>query len=84
MKRILVVDDEESIRLLLRRVLESNPALAVTLADGGDEAEVCRAAPLAHEYHPDPAEAALLAPRHQRFRALYPALRDQFTPPPRS
>ena len=38
MKRILVVDDEESIRLLLRRVLESNPALAVTLADGGDEA----------------------------------------------
>ena len=38
MKRILVVDDEESIRLLLRRILESNPALAVTLADGGDEA----------------------------------------------
>ena len=38
MKRILVVDDEESIRLLLRRVLESNPGLAVTLADGGDQA----------------------------------------------
>ena len=54
------------------------------LADGGDEAEVCRAAALSHEYHPDPAEAALLAPRQQRFRALYPALREQFTPPPRS
>ena len=38
MKRILIVDDEESIRLLLRRVLESNPALSMTLADGGDEA----------------------------------------------
>jgi adenylate cyclase len=37
-KRILIVDDEESIRLLLRRVLESNPALSMTLADGGDEA----------------------------------------------
>ena len=38
MKRILVVEDEESTRLLLRRILESNPALAVTLADGGAEA----------------------------------------------
>ena len=38
MKRILVVEDEESTRLLLRRILESNPALAVTLADGGDAA----------------------------------------------
>ena len=37
-KRILIVDDEESIRLLLRRILESNPALEMTLADGGDEA----------------------------------------------
>jgi xylulokinase len=54
------------------------------LADGGAEAEVCRAAPLAHEVHPDPAEAELLAPRHQRFRALDPALRNEFTPLPRS
>ncbi|HZE59250.1 MAG TPA: response regulator [Burkholderiales bacterium] len=38
MKRVLIVDDEESMRLLLRRVLESNPALAVTLADGAAEA----------------------------------------------
>jgi two-component system response regulator ResD len=37
-KRILIVDDEESIRLLLRRILESNPALETTLADGGEEA----------------------------------------------
>src|SRR5262245_13899717 len=37
-KRILIVDDEESIRLLLRRVLESNPELEITLANGGGEA----------------------------------------------
>lgn len=37
-KRILIVDDEESIRLLLRRILESNPALEITLASGGEEA----------------------------------------------
>ena len=37
-KRILIVDDEESIRLLLRRILESNPALEMTLANGGEEA----------------------------------------------
>jgi len=37
-KRVLIIDDEESMRLLLRRVLESNPALTVTLADSGAEA----------------------------------------------
>jgi len=37
-RRILIVDDEESMRLLLRRVLESNPALEVTLANDGNEA----------------------------------------------
>lgn len=37
-RRILVVDDEESIRLLMRRILESLPALEVTLADGCEEA----------------------------------------------
>ena len=37
-KHILIVDDEESIRLLLRRILESNPALEITLANSGDEA----------------------------------------------
>ena len=38
MKRVLIVDDEESIRLLLRRILESNPELEMTLAGSGDEA----------------------------------------------
>jgi two-component system response regulator ResD len=37
-RRILIVDDEESIRLLLRRILESIPALEVTLAEGCEEA----------------------------------------------
>lgn len=37
-RRILVVDDDESVRLLLRRILESIPALDVTLANGGEEA----------------------------------------------
>ena len=38
MKKILVVDDEESMRLLLGRVLKAIPAAEVTLADGPDEA----------------------------------------------
>ena len=37
-RRILIVDDEESIRLLLSRILESIPALEVTLADGCEAA----------------------------------------------
>jgi xylulokinase len=48
------------------------------LADGGDEEEVCRIPEVSHEFVPDAAEASLLAPRHERFRALYSALRDQF------
>ena len=48
------------------------------LADGGDESDVCRTAALKREFAPDAAEAALLAPRYERFRALYPALRSQF------
>lgn len=38
MKKILVVDDEESVRLLIRRILEGIPA-EVALADGPGEAE---------------------------------------------
>ena len=38
MKKILIVDDEESMRFLLRRILEAVPALEVTLAEGCDEA----------------------------------------------
>ena len=37
-KKILVVDDEESIRLLIRRILEKIPA-EVTLAEGPEEAD---------------------------------------------
>ena len=37
-RRILIVDDEESIRLLLNRIIESIPALEVTLADGCESA----------------------------------------------
>jgi two-component system response regulator ResD len=37
-QKILIVDDEESIRLLLRRIVESNAALEITLANGGEEA----------------------------------------------
>jgi len=35
-KKVLIVDDEESMRLLLRRILESMPGLEFTLADGGN------------------------------------------------
>jgi xylulokinase len=48
------------------------------LADGGEEEAVCRVPDTSHEFVPDPVEAALLLPRRERFRALYPALRDQF------
>ena len=35
---MLIIDDEESMRLLLGRVLQTIPALEITLADGPDEA----------------------------------------------
>ena len=38
MRRALIVDDEESTRLLLQRILEAVPELEVTLAEGGEEA----------------------------------------------
>jgi CheY-like chemotaxis protein len=38
MRRILIVDDEESIRLLLARILEAIPQLEVTPAEGCEEA----------------------------------------------
>ena len=37
-KRILIVEDDESSRILLERILESVPTLDVTLADDGDAA----------------------------------------------
>jgi xylulokinase len=48
------------------------------LADGGDPRDVCRAPAVTREFTPDSAEAALLQPRYERFRRLYPALREEF------
>jgi len=36
MKRVLIIDDEESLRLLIERILQSLPGLEATLADGGE------------------------------------------------
>lgn len=51
------------------------------LADGGQEADVCLSGDPVQTFVPDASEAALLAPRLDRFRALYPALRGQFQTP---
>jgi xylulokinase len=48
------------------------------LADDGEEDAVCRVPDVSHEFVSDPAEASLLLPRHDRFCALYQALRDEF------
>jgi xylulokinase len=48
------------------------------LAAGGDEAQVCRAPQGGRLFEPDPIEAAMLRPRYQRFRSLYPALKPHF------
>lgn len=44
------------------------------LSAGAAIEQVCTAPPISHIYTPDAAEAQMLAPRYQRFRALYPAL----------
>lgn len=48
------------------------------LACGGTVGEVCRTPDIARVAHPDPAWAAALQPRHQRFQRLYQALRSEF------
>ena len=48
------------------------------LAAGGTEAEVCRPPQLHRVFAPSGAERERLLPRYERFRALYPRLRDLF------
>jgi len=47
--------------------------LAMLAAEAGDETSVCARPPVQREFVPDPARAALHAPRLKRFRALYGA-----------
>ena len=51
------------------------------LADGGDLAAVCPPPPLRRMFEPQAAERDLLQQRLQRYRALYPALRDALAAP---
>lgn len=44
------------------------------LATGGELDTVCSTPPVRQRFVPDPARGAALRARHQRFRALYPAL----------
>ena len=48
------------------------------LACGGTVDEVCRTPDVARVAEPEPAWAAALAPRHDRFQRLYGALRSEF------
>jgi xylulokinase len=48
------------------------------LACGGAQAEVCVKPPVEREFVPDAARGGRLAPRRERFRALYPALKPLF------
>ncbi|MBK7745250.1 MAG: xylulokinase [Betaproteobacteria bacterium] len=49
------------------------------LAVGGDLALVARTPATRNRFEPDLREAAQLAPRYERFRALYPAVRTLFS-----
>ncbi|MDM0105776.1 xylulokinase [Variovorax sp. J22R24] len=46
------------------------------LADGGSEADVCRQPEVRQRFEPNPAHTAMYAARHERFIALYAALRQ--------
>jgi len=50
--------------------------LGMLCAGAGSEAEICRKPPIVATFAPDPARAALLAPRLKRYRALYKAERS--------
>ena len=48
------------------------------LAAGGAEAEVCTALAIERSFLPDPAQGGRLSSRYERFRALYPRVKDLF------
>jgi xylulokinase len=48
------------------------------LAVGGSLADVCPSPPVRERFEPEPEVQELLAPRYERFRALYPAVRALF------
>ncbi|MFM2058479.1 MAG: xylulokinase [Pseudomonadota bacterium] len=64
--------------MVTRRGGEAGGALGAArlawLADGGTVDEVCLAPQVAARFEPDAAQAALLAPRYERFKALYRAV----------
>jgi xylulokinase len=49
--------------------------LGLIAATGADPARVCTAPRLAHTVEPNPTHAAAFAAAHDRYRALYPAIR---------
>ena len=72
--------DVLGLRLALPEGAETGAALgaarlAILAAGAGSEAAVCVPPPVRESFVPDPAMAALYAPRLARFRALYPAER---------
>jgi len=60
--------------LVLREAASASAALGAArlawLADGGRVEDVCRVAPVAQRFDPDPLLAAHISERHARFRAL--------------
>jgi xylulokinase len=68
--------------MVTRRGGEAGGALGAArlawLADGGAVDAVCRAPEVAATFAPDEGEAAVLAPRYARFRALYRAVEGLF------
>ena len=65
--------------LVLRAGAETAAALGAArlawLADGGEEKEVCRAAPERNRFDPDPSPGYSLQARYEQFKRLYPQMR---------
>ncbi|WP_334175441.1 xylulokinase [Pseudoxanthobacter sp.] len=53
--------------------------LAIMAATGAGEAELCRPAPVTATFAPDPALAAAFAAAQRRYRALYAAVKTEFS-----